>query len=170
MNREIIFVTGGQRSGKSRYAQDLAESLSADPVYLATARRWDMDFEKRIRRHQADRGDTWQTIEEEKHLSRLDLSGRTVLLDCITLWLTNIFHDNGYDTDASLQEAKAEWDRFIRQDFRLIVVSNEIGMCLHAPDEASRHFTDLHGWMNQYIAASADKVFVMISGLPLQLK
>lgn len=170
MNREIIFVTGGQRSGKSRYAQDLAESLSADPVYLATARRWDMDFEKRIRRHQADRGDTWQTIEEEKHLSRLDLSGRTVLLDCITLWLTNIFHDNGYDTDASLQEAKAEWYRFIRQDFRLIVVSNEIGMCLHAPDEASRHFTDLQGWMNQYIAASADKVFVMISGLPLQLK
>ncbi len=168
--REIIFITGGQRSGKSRFAQKLAEEYSANPLYLATARRWDDDFEQRIRRHQADRGKQWETIEEEKRLSSLLLAGRTVLLDCITLWLTNIFHDNGYQLDAALEEAKSEWDRFIRQDFRLIVVSNEIGMSLHAPDEASRHFTDLQGWVNQHIAASADKAYVMISGIPLQLK
>ncbi|MGL4328206.1 MAG: bifunctional adenosylcobinamide kinase/adenosylcobinamide-phosphate guanylyltransferase, partial [Tannerellaceae bacterium] len=93
--KEIIFVTGGQRSGKSRYAQSLAESMSDKPVYLATARRWDEDFENRIRRHQADRGEQWETIEKDKEISSLDLSGKTVLLDCITLWLTNIFHDNG---------------------------------------------------------------------------
>lgn len=168
--REIIFITGGQRSGKSRFAQQLAEEYSANPLYLATARHWDEDFERRIRRHQADRGKQWETIEEEKRLSSLSLDGRTVLLDCITLWLTNIFHDNGYKSEIALEEAKREWDNFIQQDFRLIVVSNEIGMGLHAPDESSRHFTDLQGWINQHIAASADMVYVMISGIPWQLK
>ncbi|WP_019538980.1 bifunctional adenosylcobinamide kinase/adenosylcobinamide-phosphate guanylyltransferase [Proteiniphilum acetatigenes] len=168
--REIIFITGGQRSGKSRFAQKLTEEYSANPLYLATARRWDDDFEQRIRRHQADRGEQWETIEEEKRLSSLSLDGRTVLLDCITLWLTNIFHENGYNLDAALEEAKSEWNGFIQQDFRLIVVSNEIGMGLHAPDEASRHFTDLQGWVNQHIVASADKAYMMVSGIPLQLK
>ena len=168
--REIIFITGGQRSGKSRFAQKLAEEYSSNPLYLATARRWDDDFEQRIRRHQADRGEQWETIEEEKYLRSLSLAGRTVLLDCITLWLTNIFHDNDYNLDAALEEAKSEWNGFIQQDFRLIIVSNEIGMGLHAPDEASRHFTDLQGWVNQHIAASADKAYVMVSGIPLQLK
>jgi adenosylcobinamide kinase/adenosylcobinamide-phosphate guanylyltransferase len=168
--REIIFITGGQRSGKSRFAQELAEYSSANPLYLATARHWDDDFEQRIRRHQTDRGEQWETIEEEKRLSSLSLDGRTVLLDCITLWLTNIFHDNGYKLEIALEEAKREWNALIQQDFRLIVVSNEIGMGLHAPDESSRHFTDLQGWINQHIAASADKVYLMISGIPLQIK
>lgn len=167
---EIIFITGGQRSGKSRYAQSLTEKLSDHPIYVATARKWDEDFEKRIARHQANRGDQWQTIECEKELSTLDLENKTIMLDCITLWLTNIFHDNHYNLDDSLAWAKAEWDRFSHQNFRLIVVSNEIGMCLHAPDEVSRHFTDLQGWMNQYIAASATSVYTMISGIPLKLK
>lgn len=168
--REIIFITGGQRSGKSSYAQRLAENLSANPLYLATARHWDEDFEQRIRRHQADRGEMWQTLEEERRLSAHDLSGRVVLLDCVTLWLTNIFHENGYQLNSSLEEAKAEWNKFIEQDFTLIVVSNEIGMSLHAPDEASRHFTDLQGWINQYIAKNADQVFLCVSGIPVKIK
>lgn len=168
--RKIIFITGGQRSGKSRYAQQLAESFSANPVYLATARRWDDDFEQRIRHHQTDRGDAWQTLEVEKQIGTLRLEGRTVLLDCVTLWLTNIFHDRQYDLSSSLKEAIDEWNRFIDQAFRLIVVSNEIGMGLHAPDEGSRHFTDLQGWVNQHIARSADEVFLMVSGIPLQVK
>lgn len=168
--REIIFITGGQRSGKSSYAQRLAENLSANPLYLATARHWDEDFEQRIRRHQADRGEMWQTLEEERRLSAHNLSGRVVLLDCITLWLTNIFHENEYQLNPSLEEAKAEWDKFIEQDFTLIVVSNEIGMCLHAPDEISRHFSDLQGWMNQHIAKNADRVFLCVSGIPMKIK
>lgn len=168
--RKIIFVTGGQRSGKSSYAQGLAEKLSANPLYLATARHWDEDFEKRIRRHQADRGDKWTTLEEEIHLSRHNLAEKTVLMDCVTLWLTNIFHDNHYQLDTTLEKAKTEWDAFIRQDFTLIVVSNEIGMSLHAPDEVSRHFTDLQGWMNQHIAKLADEVIFMVSGIPMKIK
>lgn len=168
--RKIIFITGGARSGKSSYAQGFAEKLSANPVYLATARKWDDDFGARIRRHQAERDERWTTLEEEKNLSRHDLNGKIVLMDCVTLWLTNIFHDNQYDLNRSLDEAKAEWNRFIKQDFTLIVVSNEIGMSLHAPDEVSRHFTDLQGWINQHIAQTADEVYFMVSGIPLKIK
>lgn len=168
--RKIIFITGGTRSGKSGYAQGLAESFSANPLYLATARQWDDDFRARIRRHQADRSEMWTTLEEEKQPSRHDLSGKTVLMDCVTLWLTNIFHDNQYDLNRSLEEAKAEWNRFIEQDFTLIVVSNEIGMSLHATDETSRRFTDLQGWINQHIAKTADEVYLTVSGIPLKIK
>lgn len=169
MNK-IIYISGGARSGKSRYAMELAEKLSANPVYLATARIWDEDFKERVDRHKSDRGKHWQNIEKEKHLSELKFNGETVLLDCITLWLTNIFHDNKYNVEASLQEAKTEWDTFIKNKFNLIVVSNELGMGVHPEHENSRKFVDLQGWMNQYIAKSADEVFFMVSGIPQQLK
>lgn len=104
---------------------------------MATVRHWDADFEKRVHRHQVDRGDEWETMEEEKRLSLLPFAGRPVLLDCITLWLTNIFHDNRYNLDVALEEAKSEWDRFIQQEFRLIVVSNEIGICRPRFDDAA---------------------------------
>jgi len=170
MATEIIVITGGQRSGKSSFAQQLARVFSSEPVYLATARQWDQDFEKRIARHRSDRGDAWRTVEEEKHISRPDLTGQTVVLDCITLWLTNIYSDYGYDAEASLDWATKEWDRFIERDFRLIVVTNEIGMGVHAQSETARHFTDLQGWMNQYIARKAPEVYLMVSGIPVKVK
>lgn len=168
--KEIIYISGGQRSGKSSFAEKLAEEYTDCPIYLATARSWDEDFEKRIQRHKKDRGEKWQTIEEDKKIEKFNLEGQTVVLDCITLWLTNIFHDHEYHLDESLKEAKEIWDKFSSQRFRLIVVSNEIGMGLHASDESTRHFVDLQGWMNQYIAKSANKAYVLISGIPLRLK
>lgn len=168
--KRVALITGGQRSGKSRYAQQLAESLTGQPVYLATARLWDDDFKARVLRHQSDRGSNWSTIEEEKQLSRHNLTGRVVVLDCITLWLTNLFHDNQYQTDATLTEAKAEWERFTEQDFTLLVVSNELGMGVHPENEAARKFADLQGWMNQHIAAMADEVILMVSGIPVKIK
>ena len=84
--KHIVLVTGGQRSGKSGYAQKLALSLTANPVYLATSRVWDEEFRERVLRHQADRGPEWTNIEEEKYLSRHDLNGRVVVIDCVTLW------------------------------------------------------------------------------------
>ncbi|HPX44546.1 MAG TPA: bifunctional adenosylcobinamide kinase/adenosylcobinamide-phosphate guanylyltransferase, partial [Bacteroidales bacterium] len=117
MATEIIVITGGQRSGKSSFAQQLARNFSSEPVYLATARQWDQDFEKRIARHRSDRGEVWRTVEEEKHISKPDLTGETVVLDCITLWLTNIYSDHGYDAETSLDWAKEEWNRFIARDF-----------------------------------------------------
>jgi adenosylcobinamide kinase / adenosylcobinamide-phosphate guanylyltransferase len=166
---DILFITGGQRSGKSSYAQIIAEEQCQSPVYLATSRIWDEDFRKRVERHQSDRGTQWTTIEEEKQLSKHNFNGKTVLLDCITLWLTNIFYDNNNDVEKSLDEAKAEWKAFISQDFNLIVVSNELGMGVHPENEIARKFADLQGWMNQYIAKSADKVVLMISGIPVKI-
>jgi len=167
---QITFITGGARSGKSSFAQQMAESASPNPVYLATARVWDEDFRLRIQRHQNDRGPHWINIEEEKQLSACDVEGQTVLLDCITLWLTNIFFDNQYDADRSLEEAKVEWNRFVQKDMNLIVVSNELGMGVHPVEESARKFADLQGWMNQYIARQANEVFLMISGIPVKIK
>ena len=166
----ITFITGGQRSGKSSFAQKLAEEQSGNPIYLATARVWDAEFEQRIKRHQHDRGKKWHTIEEEKFLSKHDYSGKTVLLDCITLWLTNIFHDNEYDVNKALAEAKTEWNNLVNQDCILIAVSNEVGMGIIPGNEVSRKFADLQGWMNQHIASLADNVFLMISGIPMKIK
>uniref|UniRef100_UPI00321757C5 bifunctional adenosylcobinamide kinase/adenosylcobinamide-phosphate guanylyltransferase n=1 Tax=uncultured Draconibacterium sp. TaxID=1573823 RepID=UPI00321757C5 len=167
---EIIFITGGQRSGKSSYAQHLAEEKSENPIYLATAHIWDEDFRSRVKRHQSDRGEQWQTIEEEIEISKHDLAGKTVMLDCITLWLTNIFYQNKSDVDASLEIAQKEWDKFTAGDFTVIVVSNELGMGVHPENEMARKFADLQGWMNQYIAKSANSVQLMVSGIPVQIK
>lgn len=91
-------------------------------------------------------------------------------MDCVTLWLTNIFCDCEYDTQRALDVAKQEWDRFVERDFELIVVSNEIGMGVIPMDSSTRAFVDLQGWMNQHIAASADEVYTMISGIALKIK
>lgn len=166
----LVFITGGARSGKSRYAQQLALQLSNTPVYLATARHWDDDFEKRIQRHQAERDERWTSIEEEKNISGLSLSGKVVVMDCVTLWLTNFFTDTQYDIDASLQQCKAEIDKLDTTTNTFIIISNEIGMGMHADSEIGRKFTDLQGWMNQYIAQQASKVIFMVSGIPMIIK
>ncbi len=167
---KITFITGGQRSGKSSFAQRLAEEKSNVPIYLATAHIWDDDFNARVERHKSDRGNHWKTIEEEIFLSKFRLAGKTVLLDCITLWLTNIYYQNKNDVDKSLEIAKSEWDKFIEHKFNLIVVSNELGMGVHPENEMARKFADLQGWMNQYIAKSANKVILMVSGIPVNIK
>lgn len=166
----ITFITGGQRSGKSSYAQQLAESKTKNPIYLATARIWDNDFQQRINRHKHDRGNHWQTIEIDKNIHEFDFRKKIVVLDCITLWLTNIYHDSKYNSEQSFSEAMQIWNSFISQDSEIIVISNEIGMGLHAETESGRKFTDMQGFMNQHIAKHANTVFFMVSGIPLQIK
>lgn len=166
----ITFITGGVRSGKSRFAQQLAEQRSDKPVYLATARIWDDDFARRVKRHLADRDQRWQTVEEEKWLSKHDFRGRIVVLDCITLWLTNFFYDNRNQVEATLEQAKKEWTAFVACDMDLIVVSNELGMGVHPEHELARKFADIQGWMNQFIARQADEVYLMISGIAVKIK
>ena len=168
MNR-VILITGGQRSGKSEEAERLALSLSDRPVYLATAHVWDEEFRQRVERHQQRRGPQWTNIEEERRLSRHDLGGRVVLVDCITLWLTNIFFDL-QDTEKALAEAKAEFDRLVAQDATFIFVTNEIGSGGVSTDAVQRQFTDLQGWMNQYVARRADEVLLMVSGIAVKIK
>ena len=168
--KRIILVTGGARSGKSSHAEALALSLSPAPVYLATARIWDDEFRERVRRHQERRGPQWTNIEEEKFLSRHDLAGLVVLVDCLTLWATNFFYDLEGDTDRALEALKEEFERFTAQDVTFIFVTNEIGMGGTSDNELQRKFTDLQGWMNQYVAARADEVILMVSGIPVKIK
>ncbi|WP_075591373.1 bifunctional adenosylcobinamide kinase/adenosylcobinamide-phosphate guanylyltransferase [Labilibacter marinus] len=168
--QKITLITGGQRSGKSSYAQDLALAASDKPVYLATSRIWDAEHQKRIERHKADRDERWENIEEEKFLSSHNFSGKVVLVDCITLWLTNFFFDNKSDIDTSLDLAKAEFNKLIEQDAEFIFVTNEIGLGGMPENEVQRKFTDLQGWMNQYIASKANQVFLMVSGIPVKVK
>ncbi|MCD8094479.1 MAG: bifunctional adenosylcobinamide kinase/adenosylcobinamide-phosphate guanylyltransferase [Bacteroides sp.] len=168
--KRIILITGGARSGKSTYAEKLALSLSPNPVYLATARIWDEEFRQRVIRHQERRGTEWTNIEEEKALSRHHLEKQVVLIDCVTLWCTNFFFDMNADIDRALTAAKEEFDRFIEQDATFIFVTNEIGMGATSDNELQRKFTDMQGWMNQYIAARADEVILMVSGIPVKIK
>lgn len=166
---KIILITGGQRSGKSQYAETLALSLSPNPVYVATAHMWDEEFKERVRRHQERRGPEWDNIEEEHHLGSLPLQGRVVLVDCLTLWATNYLFDL-QDVDKALTALKTEFDKLASQEATLIIVTNEIGLGGTNENKVQRQFTDLLGWLNQYVAKRADEVVMMISGIPVKVK
>ena len=160
--RKIILITGGQRSGKSVQAESLALSLSDHPVYMATAHIWDDEFRQRVVKHQERRGAMWTNIEEEKFLSRHDVTGRVVVIDCITLWCTNFFFDrmaNEWEqpsVEEALDSLQKEFDKFTQQDATFIAIQ--------------RKFTDLEGWMNQYVAQRADEVILMVSGIAVKIK
>ena len=167
--KKVILITGGARSGKSRYAEELALSLSKNPVYVATAHVWDEEFRERVKKHQERRGPEWTNIEEEMSLSRHDLTGRVAVIDCITLWCTNYFFKM-QEVDTALEALKAEFDKFTAHDATYIFVTNEIGMGGVSDNAVQRKFTDLQGWMNQYVASKADEVILMVSGIPVRVK
>jgi adenosylcobinamide kinase / adenosylcobinamide-phosphate guanylyltransferase len=148
----------------------LALSLSNNPVYVATAKVWDNDFEQRVKRHQNDRDERWTNLEEQRNVSALPILNRVCVIDCVTLWLTNFFVDTKNDVDASLLLLKKEIDVLLTKPGTFIIISNEIGMGVHADTEIGRKFTDLQGWANQYIAASAHTAVVMISGIAVKIK
>lgn len=168
----ITLITGGQRSGKSAYAERLALSLTPNPVYLATAHIWDDEFRERVRRHQERRGPEWTNIEEERWLSRHNVAGRVVLVDCLTLWATNFFYADGAEikVDDALHTLCSEFDRFTAQDATFVIVTNEIGSGGTPVNDVQRRFTDLLGWLNQYVASKADEVVLMVSGIAVRVK
>jgi adenosylcobinamide kinase/adenosylcobinamide-phosphate guanylyltransferase len=166
----ITFITGGVRSGKSRYAQHMALKLSPNPAYLATAKIWDEDFQERVKRHQEERGPEWTTYEGYRDLYQLPLQSKVVVIDCVTLWLTNFFMDYQQDLEQSMAAFKKEIDYLNQLPGSFLIVSNELGMGVHADTAVGRTFTDLQGWANQYVAARAEEAIFMVSGLPLHLK
>ncbi|MCF2592763.1 bifunctional adenosylcobinamide kinase/adenosylcobinamide-phosphate guanylyltransferase [Bacteroides caecigallinarum] len=167
--KRIILVTGGQRSGKSSYAEGLAHQLTDQPVYLATAKIWDEEFRQRVLRHQQNRGPEWTNLEEETELSKYDLKDRVIVIDCVTLWCTNFFFKY-QDVQKTLDSIKTEFDKFTAQDATFIFVTNEIGLGGVSENELQRKFTDIQGFINQYIAAKADEVILMVSGIPVKIK
>lgn len=179
--KRIILITGGQRSGKSLYAEAMALKFSEHPIYMATSRIWDDEFQNRVDIHKARRGNQWENIEEEKFLSRHNVNGRVVVIDCVTLWATNFFFDLQADSlksaradamhvENTLLQLKDEFIRFTSQDATFIFVTNEIGSGGVSDNSIQRKFTDVEGWMNQFIAEKANKVVLMVSGIPVTIK
>jgi adenosylcobinamide kinase/adenosylcobinamide-phosphate guanylyltransferase len=165
-----LLVLGGARSGKSAYAQSLAEAYGSERLYLATAAAGDEEMAARIARHQADRGQGWTTLEEPLEIAAALLThaqpSRVVVVDCLTLWLSNLMLA-GRDRGAAVT-ALAEVIRGLTGP--VILVSNEVGMGLVPDNKLGREFRDWQGRANREIGAACDAVIFVAAGFPLQLK
>lgn len=168
--KRVIMVTGGQRSGKSEFAERTALKLSDRPVYVATAEPRDEEFRHRVMLHQQRRGNEWTNIEETICIADHDLPSRTVLVDCVTMWLTNIFFHCNEDADRSIAMFRHEFDRLMAMDTTFVFVTNEIGLGGTSENPMQRQFTDLLGLANRYVAEHADDVYLLISGIDLKMK
>ncbi len=165
-----LFVLGGARSGKSRYAQQRAEALTGNHIFIATAEAWDEEMADRIARHRADRDARWHTVDAPRDLvAALDAAsgtGAVVLVDCLTLWASNLLLADA-DMDAAT-DALAE--AIARFEGELILVANEVGFGIVPDNALGRRFRDAAGRINQAIAAGTDEVMLIAAGLPLRLK
>lgn len=169
-NAKITFVLGGARSGKSSFAEKLVEDSGLQPVYLATGRAFDKEMESRISIHRDRRGREWQTVEEpldlvgalEKHAGH----DRFVLVDCLTLWITNLM--------MAEQNIAAETETLIAAlsplSGTVVFVSNEVGLGIVPENQMAREFRDHAGFLHQAVASVADEVYFLAAGLPLKMK
>lgn len=172
MAKQIILVTGGARSGKSKYAEQRAGELGDRRLYVATAEANDDEMTQRIMEHKKRRGDAWATIEEPVELSSALLAqrGRTdcILVDCVTLWLSNlVLHRDGTFAGKKVEELL---ETLPRLDFHVVLVTNEIGWGIVPDNALARQFRDLAGWANQRIAAAANEVVLTVVGIPMTVK
>ncbi len=163
-------VLGGARSGKSRHAQRLAEAVAGAHVFIATAQAFDGEMRDRIARHRADRDARWHTVEAPLALAdaigAADGVGVVMLVDCLTLWVSNLLlgdHDIDAATDALVAAIEAA-------SARIVVVSNEVGYGIVPDNALARRFRDVAGILNQRVAAVVDRVDLVAAGLPLRLK
>ncbi len=173
-----IFITGGARSGKSVFAEKLAGGFGGQLAYLATAQAFDEEMDERIRKHQLRRGESWTTIEEPLHLPQAlavnDGVFQAILVDCVTLWLSNMLclHEElGDETTERVMEDVRRLAATVREvRTPLIFVSNEVGMGIVPDNPLARIFRDIAGQANQMLAASADEAWMVVSGIPVRLK
>ncbi|MER0239045.1 bifunctional adenosylcobinamide kinase/adenosylcobinamide-phosphate guanylyltransferase [Fulvimarina sp. MAC8] len=169
---EILFVLGGARSGKSAYAETRARKTGLDPIYLATAQAFDDEMRARVTQHRADRAaDGWTTIEEPLDLGETILAeigdGYILLVDCLTLWVSNLMmaeRDVSDEIDQLIEALRS------KPAGRVIFVSNETGLGIVPDNAMARAFRDHAGRLNQRIAEIADEVVFVAAGLPMVLK
>ena len=181
---KIIFIIGGARSGKSHYAQELALKSPQPVMFVATAEAGDAEMRQRIENHRKSRPATWKTLEVTTRIGRKisqKMGGaQTVIVDCITLLVNNIFKQHGNLTDETInaslieKEVTAEINELVncikQANANFIIVSNELGLGLVPADRISRLYRDLLGKANQTLAQNVDEVYFMAAGLPLLLK
>ena len=165
-----LLVLGGARSGKSRFAQARAEALESDLVYIATAQALDTEMDERIARHREDRGPRWRTVEEPLDLpvtiARQSSPGNVLLVDCLTLWLSNLMLAER-DVDGAAEQLLLA---MTKAPGSLILVANEVGLGIVPDNALARRFRDAAGRLNQILAEKADEVMFIAAGLPLRLK
>jgi len=172
MASQTILVTGGARSGKSSYAERRASELGRRRLYLATAEAKDEEMTLRIAEHQKRRGSQWLTIEEPIELVDVLLARRNqidcAVVDCLTLWLSNLL----FRSDENYVTAKVETlvEILPRLDFHVVLVTNEVGWGIVPDNPLARQFRDLAGRVNQRIAAIATEVILMVAGIPMVVK
>jgi adenosylcobinamide kinase / adenosylcobinamide-phosphate guanylyltransferase len=172
MANQIILVTGGARSGKSTYAEQRAGELGSRRLYLATAEAKDEEMALRIAEHQKRRGSEWVTIEEPIELADVLLACRNqidcAVVDCLTLWLSNLL----IRSDENYVEEKVETlvEMLPRLDFHVVLVTNEVGWGIVPDNPLARQFRDLAGRVNQRIAAIATEVILTVAGIPMVVK
>ena len=164
-------VTGGQRSGKSLFAERLALSMSACPVYLATARVYDEEMRHRVEIHKQRRADQWWNIESPLNITENEFQDSdVVLLDCLTLWATNWFFELGEQVEEALLEMKREIEAATNTSATYIMVTNEVGLGGVSANAVQRRFADLQGYINQFVAEKAEEVYLIVSGIPVKIK
>jgi adenosylcobinamide kinase/adenosylcobinamide-phosphate guanylyltransferase len=176
---DVILVTGGSRSGKSAYAQKMAEKRDGPRAYLATCPILDEEMAERCRKHQEARGAAaWETIEEETDIAgviRTDRTHSVILVDCLTLWVNNLMYRAEQKGVPMTEDDMASACRMLLEACDVfsgtaIFVTNEVGMGIVPDNPAGRRFRDLAGRCNQIIAAGADDVILMVSGIPWPVK
>jgi adenosylcobinamide kinase/adenosylcobinamide-phosphate guanylyltransferase len=174
---EIILITGGARSGKSRQAQQLGESLPGKKLFVATCPITDEEMRQRIERHRQDRqGAGWQTVEETVNLEQAladNSACEVVLIDCLTLWINNLlFTDAGnmLDEEAVSVKVRKLIDVCAKRSGVVIMVTNEVGLGIVPENALARRYRDLVGRCNQEIAAVADRVIMSVCGIPVDIK
>lgn len=184
---KIVLVTGGARSGKSTYAEDLAKAVGDNVMYIATSIPFDDEMKERVKKHRARRPKDWGTFEGYIDLKRVfrykESPYQAILLDCITIMITNlIFEFGGFDVENFDEEAINELEKRILNEITefldeanlntetLILVTNEIGFGIVPDNKLSRIFRDISGRANQYIASRADEVYLVVCGLPMKIK
>lgn len=173
-------IIGGARSGKSTYAQELALKTGGAVLFVATAEAGDEDMRKRIEMHRKLRPPDWVTLEATTHIGNQIIKNigkaQTVIIDCITLLINNIFmqYDDKTDADLAEKEVVAEIKELLdcidRSDARFIIVTNEVGLGLVPADRVSRLYRDVLGRANQMLAEHADEVYLLVAGIPLKVK
>lgn len=181
-DKKIILVTGGVRSGKSKFAQELISTIGKEVRYIATAEAKDKEMEKRIRLHKQNRPCTWQTIEEPTNLEKYFNTEikEITLIDCVTIWVSNLLllNDNKgkeyWESDKGLKEVELKIDYFISSlksyPCSVVLVTNEVGWGGIAMSPLGRAYQDILGWTNQKLASAADEIYFVVSGIPMKIK
>ncbi len=171
---EVILILGGARSGKSGYAQEIAEAFEGKRLFVATAQALDDEMAKRIEDHKKQRGNRWVSNEEPVEivqvLSKGDREYTVILIDCLTLWTSNLLRVFGDDRESIENRIQSLIDCLANIKTTTILVSNEVGLGIVPENPLARSFRDLAGGVNQRVAQVADRVILMVAGIPMVVK